>query len=684
MWRVTLCAIERIGRLSVIGLVWGALLIHSPRSLAQETSKPKDSSAGGAERDQKDSSPRYFATGIVYDKQTQEPIAVARVNFLVEDERDPDKRSPVAVSDNEGRYRLEVPLGFFRLWSPRLKPGYWIESEDAIAPLVTSPAEPVVTHDIPARRGLAWPVRIVLTGDKPPGCEIMIAAYEIDDDSVRAKWINRQPVSSSKRPTLAVVTIGPDGVGALTQCGDSGKLVVSISGENVDGLTTEMIVEPGFDMDNVASLEPVADSDKTILIDAASRRATVSKARVVLDNRRPTLVFELAPRAPTRVQSFVGRIVDADGKPLEGVRVGCATSTANGAGGVGREVARTDADGQFNLIRGWFQSADVHYLQLVLTKDGYAAFDSPRIELPKQAGEPIEVGQITMQPGHSIAVLVVDDEGAPAAGAVVEAQGDYAQRSQAVRTNAEGRAVLRNLPAGVLPVSAMYGSQFYRSRLVVDEQGEETTLHLRAMPQTTGQHVPAVKSFPDPPPLGTDAPELSLVGWTDGRERSLADYRGKIVVLEFWGVWCSACLNSLPSSKQIEAKYADRDVVFLAIHSAGTDMSQVKKLQALKEWNVPTGLDRGDDIVEGATARAYGAHGWPTTVIIDRQGKIAFNSNLEKWTAFTAWKEQLRIAKALNLPPEKPGATIEDRIARNNTMRVFQMSEVIDRTLAGQ
>ncbi len=264
---------------------------------------------------------------------------------------------------------------------------------------------------------------------------------------------------------------------------------------------------------------------------------------------------------------------------------------------------------------------------------------------------------------------------------MVEPQNDYAQRRQAIRTDSDGRGVIRNLPLGVVRVYARYGSLTHQSKIVVDDTadaGKGMTLRMRPLTQPPAQPNP----IPDPPPIGAAAPKLSLVGWTDGQQHTLDDHRGKVIVLEFWGIWCSACMNVLPADKELEAKYAGRsDVVFLGIHSAGTEMSQILKLQQLKDWKLVTGLDQGSDVAEGVTARAYGAHGWPTTVIIDREGKIAYNSNLEKWNALTAFQEQLRVAKALKLPAEKSGASFEEQVTRSNAMNVFRRSELIDRAL---
>ena len=81
------------------------------------------------------------------------------------------------------------------------------------------------------------------------------------------------------------------------------------------------------------------------------------------------------------------------------------------------------------------------------------------------------------------------------------------------------------------------------------------------------------------------------------------------------------------------------------------------------------------------TARAYGASGWPTTVIIDRDGKIAYNSNLEKWNQVTVALEMARVARILDIPRPAAGASDEENIAHANAINVFRHSEQIDRAL---
>ncbi len=672
---------SRLSRWSWVLLALGLAALVVLPARAHQAAAQADANAD-VQAQQRPADHKYYVTGIVFDKATLRPVAGAQVNILVDAEPDTKKRLLGGLSDDEGHYSVEVPLGSVRLWFPRLKPGYWVAGADAIASLATSPAQPIVTHDIAAHSGNAWPVRVTAEGGIPQDAELTISVTELDDDAKRHAWLSGKNVSFQTHLNESISKLDAGGTGAFTQCGDSGKLIVGVGGRHLEGVMAEFIVEPGFDITKIIQIVPVADTDKTSLVDASGLKATVSRAAVTLETGRPLLTFTLSRTAAAQIQAFAGRVTDKTGKPLEAVRIGAALGRLGGGSSVTDSSATTDVDGRFLLSVELSPERSKEVLQLVITKDGYAGFDSPRIDLPDKTSAAIDVGTYTLPAGRTAAVRVVDDKGEPLPGAVVEPQSDYALRRQVIRADAQGRGTLRNLPAGVVAVYASYGSLAGQSKLVVDEQAnsdEVTTLRLREI----NAQQPQTRTMPDPPPVGSPAAEWSLVGWTDGQTRKLADYRGKVVVLDFWGLWCSACLNGLPAMKELEAHYANRsDVVFLGIHSAGAEMAQVQKLQRLKDWHLATGLDQGDDVVDGATARAYGARGWPTTVIIGRDGKVAYNNNLEKWTALRVAQEFSRVAKALNLPALKANATLDEQVARTNAVAAFRLREQIDRALA--
>jgi thiol-disulfide isomerase/thioredoxin len=63
----------------------------------------------------------------------------------------------------------------------------------------------------------------------------------------------------------------------------------------------------------------------------------------------------------------------------------------------------------------------------------------------------------------------------------------------------------------------------------------------------------------------------------DDKEVHLADFKGKVVVLDFWATWCGPCISSFPHTQKLAAKYKDQDVVVLASGTSDT-------IAAFKKW----------------------------------------------------------------------------------------------------
>ena len=109
----------------------------------------------------------------------------------------------------------------------------------------------------------------------------------------------------------------------------------------------------------------------------------------------------------------------------------------------------------------------------------------------------------------------------------------------------------------------------------------------------------------------------------DGNPVSLASLKGKVVVVNFWGIWCGYCVEELPEYQQLKQKYArDPRVVVLTVNNDGNP-DQVRKWMRSKKYDFPVLLDNGFAQKEKVLA-------WPTTWFIDPQGRMAFKK--EGWT----------------------------------------------------
>jgi cytochrome c biogenesis protein CcmG, thiol:disulfide interchange protein DsbE len=117
-----------------------------------------------------------------------------------------------------------------------------------------------------------------------------------------------------------------------------------------------------------------------------------------------------------------------------------------------------------------------------------------------------------------------------------------------------------------------------------------------------------------PPNIGTTAPGFTV---QDGdRKISLEEFRGKVVVLNFWATWCPPCIEELPSLVQMQQRMKSKGVEVLAI---SVDADQSAYQDFLKQHNVNLLTVRD---AEQRSNNLYGTFKFPETYIIDRQGVL--------------------------------------------------------------
>ena len=178
------------------------------------------------------------------------------------------------------------------------------------------------------------------------------------------------------------------------------------------------------------------------------------------------------------------------------------------------------------------------------------------------------------------------------------------------------------------------------------------------------------------------APEWSIREWTDGKAHTLAALRGRVVVIDFWSIGCTPCRKiTLPVMNRLHPRFANKDVSFVNIHSAGVEMHVVKELLALQHWDFLVGLAQGDSETESTTNQRYGVRGFPTVVIVDRQGRVAFHSgDDDKERIMAAMKAT---AEEIGLPwPVERDATQEEAIQRLQRLHEHWMTKEIEKALA--
>ena len=109
------------------------------------------------------------------------------------------------------------------------------------------------------------------------------------------------------------------------------------------------------------------------------------------------------------------------------------------------------------------------------------------------------------------------------------------------------------------------------------------------------------------------APDFTLPDLTEGKV-SLRDFRGKLLMLNFWASWCISCREEMPAMERLYQRYKEQDFAIL-----GLNIKDDKKraLSFVKELKItfPIGFDP-----KGEVGLLYGAWGIPTTYLIDTKG----------------------------------------------------------------
>lgn len=117
--------------------------------------------------------------------------------------------------------------------------------------------------------------------------------------------------------------------------------------------------------------------------------------------------------------------------------------------------------------------------------------------------------------------------------------------------------------------------------------------------------------------MGNRAPDFQVLSM-DGKPVQLSDYRGKPVLLNFWATWCPPCRSEAPFLDQVNAAYAPKGLVMLAV-DIGENTTIINNFMTSLNLSMPVFRD-----ADSSVAKAYGIAGIPTTFLLDKDGIIRF------------------------------------------------------------
>lgn len=146
--------------------------------------------------------------------------------------------------------------------------------------------------------------------------------------------------------------------------------------------------------------------------------------------------------------------------------------------------------------------------------------------------------------------------------------------------------------------------------------------------------------------IGEVAPALSVTTWINGGPLTLAELRGRVVLLEFWATWCQPCQEMFPKLKKLYQQAGPRGLEIIALtrhflaygapeESTQDELNLMRAAVSEHEPGFPVGVAPDEKL-----QAIYGANGLPTCFLIDRDGVVRYAGHQVEDAAFDVALEQ--------------------------------------------
>ena len=170
-------------------------------------------------------------------------------------------------------------------------------------------------------------------------------------------------------------------------------------------------------------------------------------------------------------------------------------------------------------------------------------------------------------------------------------------------------------------------------------------------PTYTAPVQPPVNPEPEPPPRTTSAPaplafiperlrERQIKGIQKGQFR-LADFQGKVIVINLWASWCGPCRREIPEYEQVRKSYEGRDVEFVALTTEDPDESRDQVNKFLRQ--VTFGFRLGWADAELTRFLMNGRGAIPQTIVIDGDGRV-----IKQWSGYAPGRSGDRLKATID------------------------------------
>lgn len=354
---------------------------------------------------------------------------------------------------------------------------------------------------------------------------------------------------------------------------------------------------------------------------------------------------------------YQGRVLDPEGRPVPNAVVGNGwiSKGKHGEWRMGpyyRETVTTDHEGRFMLaqvlgIRDFGKRLGPPQLETLCFADASCRQVAFQVLTPGGAKAPIEV---RLRSTRQVRVPVATGSIAPSTNAMLSTEIQIVPRPE--RPDQRFYFLLNDQPWKAGPAGKAVIEEYLPEGTYNLEVGLYDATEKRLGEATRELVVPGGEGPLDLPPIelrlpdpvyremvGKPAPEIEATDLDTGRPVTLAEYRGKVVILDFWGYWCGPCVGNMPHLVELQRKFAGQPLEILALHdqSVRSRAEYDMKIAADRRfvWGGhelpfrvaldrpdPRQSDELDPIGSGATIARYAIKGFPTVFVIDRDGKI--------------------------------------------------------------
>ncbi len=168
-------------------------------------------------------------------------------------------------------------------------------------------------------------------------------------------------------------------------------------------------------------------------------------------------------------------------------------------------------------------------------------------------------------------------------------------------------------------VLASCGQEDKPENLAVDAVDEDSQQETEQNVSEKSNPEPGVQEEDEEEPVYQDYVDLELVD-KDGNPVKLSDYEGKFIALNFFGTWCTYCMQEMPDLEKVHSEYEGDDFVIILMNATTTEKISAEEVGQWYEeggYTMPMMMD-----LDGTALSTYPVQGFPTTYFINQEGKV--------------------------------------------------------------